>query len=230
MVSSSKAGISAAEKQRRILAYLQASRTCHTLKDLERTLPPVASINGMQVKDHIQALTDEGQLHVEKIGSGNWYWAWGGEEKKAREKTIDGLSKEVEKIQKSTGELEARINTLKEEQRLEEERNQNGTREENEKERMALMQKKEELEIKTACLETEIKKRVQGDGAGSIAQKEADIVRWKQEAQVWTDNIYILEEYLKRLTNGDREVLDAVRRECYGLAYVEGEGLADLDF
>ncbi|KAM5431144.1 Meiotic nuclear division protein 1 [Microsporum canis] len=225
-----KAGISAAEKQRRILAYLQASRTCHTLKDLERTLPPVASINGMQVKDHIQALTDEGQLHVEKIGSGNWYWAWGGEEKKAREKTIDGLSKEVEKIQKSTGELEARINTLKEEQRLEEERNQNGTREENEKERMALMQKKEELEIKTACLETEIKKRVQGDGAGSIAQKEADIVRWKQEAQVWTDNIYILEEYLKRLTNGDREVLDAVRRECYGLAYVEGEGLADLDF
>ncbi|KAM5448721.1 Meiotic nuclear division protein 1 [Microsporum audouinii] len=225
-----KAGISAAEKQRRILAYLQASRTCHTLKDLERTLPPVASINGMQVKDHIQALTDEGQLHVEKIGSGNWYWAWGGEEKKAREKTIDGLSKEVEKIQKSTGELEARINTLKEEQRLEEERNQNGTREENEKERMALMQKKEELEIKTACLETEIKKRVQGDGAGSIAQKEADIVRWKQEAQVWTDNIYILEEYLKKLTNGDREVLDAVRRECYGLAYVEGEGLADLDF
>lgn len=184
----------------------------------------------MQVKDHIQALTDEGQLHVEKIGSGNWYWAWGGEEKKAREKTIDGLSKEVEKIQKSTGELEARINTLKEEQRLEEERNQNGTREENEKERMALMQKKEELEIKTACLETEIKKRVQGDGAGSIAQKEADIVRWKQEAQVWTDNIYILEEYLKKLTNGDREVLDAVRRECYGLAYVEGEGLADLDF
>ncbi|KAM5435845.1 Meiotic nuclear division protein 1 [Microsporum ferrugineum] len=225
-----KVGISAAEKQRRILAYLQASRTCHTLKDLERTLPPVASINGMQVKDHIQALTDEGQLHVEKIGSGNWYWAWGGEEKKAREKTIDGLSKEVEKIQKSTGELEARINTLKEEQRLEEERNQNGTREENEKERMALMQKKEELEIKTACLETEIKKRVQGDGAGSIAQKEADIVRWKQEAQVWTDNIYILEEYLKKLTNGDREVLDAVRRECYGLAYVEGEGLADLDF
>ncbi|KAM5465528.1 Meiotic nuclear division protein 1 [Microsporum audouinii] len=225
-----KAGISAAEKQRRILVYLQASRTCHTLKDLERTLPPVASINGMQVKDHIQALTDEGQLHVEKIGSGNWYWAWGGEEKKAREKTIDGLSKEVEKIQKSTGELEARINTLKEEQRLEEERNQNGTREENEKERMALMQKKEELEIKTACLETEIKKRVQGDGAGSIAQKEADIVRWKQEAQVWTDNIYILEEYLKKLTNGDREVLDAVRRECYGLAYVEGEGLADLDF
>ncbi|KAK2882446.1 hypothetical protein FQN49_000338 [Arthroderma sp. PD_2] len=225
-----KAGISAAEKQRRILAYLQASRTCHTLKDLEKTLPPVASINGMQVKDHIQALTDEGQLHVEKIGSGNWYWAWSGEEKKARGQTMDGLVKEVEKIQKSTGELEVKIKALKEEQRLDEQRNQNGSREENERERAALVIKKEQIEIEIARLETEIKKRVQGDGAGSIAQKEADIARWKQETQVWTDNIYTLEAYLKKLTNGDREILDAVRRECYGLAYVEGEGLADLDF
>ncbi|EFR00037.1 hypothetical protein MGYG_03043 [Nannizzia gypsea CBS 118893] len=223
-------GVSAAEKQRRILAYIQASRTCYTLKDLEKTLPPVASINGMQVKEHIQALIDEGQLHVEKIGSGNWYWAWGGEEKKAREKTIDALDKEVEKFLKSTGELESKILALKEEQRLDEARNQDGTRESNERERVAWMKKKDELDTELARLENDIKKRSEGDGSGSIVQKEADIARWKQEAQVWTDNIYILEEYSKMLTNGDREVLDAVRRECYGLAYVEGEGLADLDF
>lgn len=183
----------------------------------------------MQVKEHIQALSDEGQLHVEKIGSGNWYWAWGGEERKAREKTIDTLDKEVEKLLKSTGDLESKIMALKEEQRLEDARNHNGTREDNERERIALMKKKDQLETEIACLESNIKQRSEGDGPGSIAQKETDIARWKQEAQMWTDNIYILEEYLKRLTNGDREVLDAVRRECYGLAYIEGEGLADLD-
>jgi len=33
-----------------IVTYLQKSRTAHTIKDLEKQLPSVASISGMQVK------------------------------------------------------------------------------------------------------------------------------------------------------------------------------------
>lgn len=33
-----------------IVTYLQQSRTAHTIKDLEKQLPSVASISGMQVK------------------------------------------------------------------------------------------------------------------------------------------------------------------------------------
>lgn len=33
-----------------IVSYLQRTRTAHTIKDLEKNLPSVASINGMQVK------------------------------------------------------------------------------------------------------------------------------------------------------------------------------------
>jgi metal-sulfur cluster biosynthetic enzyme len=54
------------------------------LKDLENALPSAASVHKMQVKDLLKELTDENQVKVEKIGSGNWYWCWAGEE--ARDK------------------------------------------------------------------------------------------------------------------------------------------------
>lgn len=38
------------QKLASIVSYLQRSRTAHTIKDLEKHLPSVASINGMQVK------------------------------------------------------------------------------------------------------------------------------------------------------------------------------------
>ncbi|KAL4908900.1 hypothetical protein BDW74DRAFT_145512 [Aspergillus multicolor] len=50
----------------------------------------------------------------------------------------------------------------------------------------------------------------------------------RQQAQQYTDNIYILEEYVRKLTGGDREVMQAVQREFYGDEYVEGEGLREL--
>jgi hypothetical protein len=54
-----------------IVSYLRLTGTCHTLKELDKTLPAVASINGMQVKEHIQELVDENTIWSEKIGSGN---------------------------------------------------------------------------------------------------------------------------------------------------------------
>lgn len=30
----------------------------------------------MVVKDYLQALSGEGLIRVEKIGSGNWYWSF----------------------------------------------------------------------------------------------------------------------------------------------------------
>lgn len=86
-----KSGPSQAEKLNRIVRYLRDSRTCHTLKELEKALPSVASINGMAVKDFIKELTDENRIHVEKIGSGNWYWCWENEDGKQKMEAADQL-------------------------------------------------------------------------------------------------------------------------------------------
>jgi Mnd1 HTH domain len=61
------------------------------LKELEKALPSVASINGMAVKDFIKELTDEDRIHVEKIGSGNWYWCWADEDGKRKRDMADKL-------------------------------------------------------------------------------------------------------------------------------------------
>ncbi|KAL1957533.1 hypothetical protein VTO42DRAFT_5759 [Malbranchea cinnamomea] len=233
-----------AAKQALILAHLRSTRTCHTIKDLEKMLPAVASINSMQVKDYVQALTDENKVHVEKIGSGNWYWAWPGEERKERGKVREGLAKELARYLGSAEEVGARIAALKEEimreragakchdgegggvgdvQAAEEEE------EEEEKERKALMGEKARLEAEVTYLLAELKRFTAVDGAAGVERKEAETQAWRAAAEMWTDNIYVLEAYLKKLAGGDREILEAVRRECYGDEYVEGEGLRELD-
>ncbi|EFW15962.1 conserved hypothetical protein [Coccidioides posadasii str. Silveira] len=208
-----------AAKQALILTHLRSTRTCHTLKDLEKMLPSVASINSMQIKDYIQALVDDNNVRVEKIGSGNWYWAWAGEEKKARDKIRTGLVKELDKINKSVAELKSKIDVAKAEI---------GQGADEEAERTKLLAKKETMGAEVSALREELDQYLNGEAGGSVDMMEADIKRWKSEAEMWTDNIYILEGYLNKLTGGDREILEFLRRECYGDEYVEGEGLSEL--
>ena len=86
-----KGGMTQAQKLEKILAYFYDSRTCHTLKDLENAIPTATKVNKMQVKDLIKELTDSSQVKVEKIGSGNWYWAWAGEEATEKKTAIAQL-------------------------------------------------------------------------------------------------------------------------------------------
>lgn len=193
-------------------------------------LPSVASINGIQVKEYIQSLIDEGKIRIEKIGSGNWYWCFGSEEKKEREVQITQLEKEVDKLRKSCKEAELALATEK----LKRE-NEGGQDEEEEKgEREALVARKVELEVQVRRLQTEEAEWMDpssssSTGPGGLVKRKEQVEVWKQEALMWTDNIYILEEYLRKLAGGDREVVEAVKRECYGEEYVEGEGLRELD-
>jgi len=52
-------------------------------------LPAAAGISGMQVKDYLTALVDENKIRVEKIGSGNWYWCFRGDEKRQKEVELE---------------------------------------------------------------------------------------------------------------------------------------------
>lgn len=61
-----------------------------------------------------------------------------------------------------------------------------------------------------------------------VQQLQAELAEFRQQALQWTDNIYVLEEYLRKLAGGDREVVEAILRECYAAEYVDGEGLREL--
>ncbi|KAJ5202039.1 uncharacterized protein N7498_006702 [Penicillium cinerascens] len=210
--------LSKSEKQKLILTHLRSTGTCHTLKDLEKTLSSVASIPGIQVKEYIQALLDEDKLRVEKIGSGNWYWCFESDEKHERERQLARVRTEVEKTRKSCSDAEAALAAAS--TRRQEEADDAGR----DGEREALAEKKAEVEAEVNGLRAV----QQPDTSRSGRQLQQEITEFRQQAMQWTDNVYILEEYMRRLANGDGDIVAAVQRECYGDEYVDGEGLREL--
>lgn len=63
----------------------------------------------MQIKAILKALTDNSLVKVEKIGSGNYYWAFASDDKAGRERKMDGLKTKVDDLQKEITELESQI-------------------------------------------------------------------------------------------------------------------------
>lgn len=187
----------------------------HSFKELEKALPSVASINSMQVKEYLQALTDEGKIRVEKIGSGNWYWSFLGEEKKARDNVLEKLKDEKERIDAAITELRERVTDATER------RDDDGDG-------------REELVILHASLTEEVlllKEELNGykDGdPGEIVRKNKEIKRYKEKAILWTENLELLEGWLNKVVGGDKERIEGIKRTFYGEEYEEGEGLKEL--
>ncbi|PYH80813.1 meiotic nuclear division protein 1 [Aspergillus uvarum CBS 121591] len=252
-------------KQALIVAHLRASGTCHTLKELEKSLPAVASIHAIQVKGFLQELVDENEIHVEKIGSLNWYWSFAGEAKRERENRLRSVQAEVEVVGKEVSELEELVRERRdaeERERVEDEKERKkeaggrggggggggdgdggttgGVEEkayDREQERERLMLRKVELQDEIRHLQGKVtavsgagdkdKGKVEEEKSLSCVVEETE--EFRRQALMWTENIYVLEGLVDRLTGGDREVLRAVQRECYGEEeYVEGEGLREI--
>ena len=202
-------------KQNLILTYLQSSCTVHNIKELEKALPAVASINGMQVKDYLQALSDEGKIHVEKIGSGNWYWSFLSEETNLRTGTLEKLREEKDKIDIAVQELDFEVKEASE------------RREGEEGERAEVVNVHATLQEEVRVLKVELEQYKDGD-PGEVIRKRKEVKRLREKAERWTDNIGILEGWVLQMLGGDRAALDDMKRGLYEKEYVEGEGLKEL--
>lgn len=191
-------------------------------------LPSVASISGIQVKEYVQALVDDNKIRMEKIGSMNWYWSFPSDERRKQENAMEKLAKDVERLRKTVRELESEVEkkaaALQPNGAVDDE-----FREKERAEREALMKQKLSLteEVKKLKAQEDIQ---HASGVAGIERKKHDIQMNKQMTAMWTDNIYILEQYLMKLAGGDRDLVDKIKRECYGDEYVEGEGLRELEF
>ncbi|PYH90146.1 meiotic nuclear division protein 1 [Aspergillus ellipticus CBS 707.79] len=217
-------------KQARIVAHLRQTGTCHTLKELEKSLPGVAAINSLQVKEYLQELADEGRVRVEKIGSGNWWWCFGADEVREREERVRALEDEVDRLRRGCEEVEAKVEERRALLAAEEEAEADGGNNNNvEEERQQLLGRKARLQDEVQRMQGELRALEAGAQDRMSAQRlREETEQARRQAQLATDNIYVLEGYVARLTGGDRAVLAAVQRECYGEEYVEGEGLREI--
>ncbi|KAJ5759057.1 Meiotic nuclear division protein 1 [Penicillium odoratum] len=216
------------EKLALIVTHLQTRGTCYTFKELEKSLPGVASINSIQVKEYIQALTDENRIRVEKIGSGNWYWSFKSDEQVERERQLVRVQTEVEKAKKSCAEWEAAL-------AAETKRRQDDSEESESENANGGINMRQKLLATKAELTTEVHRlRVAESGLGdslcrkAVSTLKKELAGFRQQTFQWTDNLYVLEQHLRELAGGDREIVAAVLHECYGDEYVDG-GLRELE-
>ena len=170
----------------------------------------------MTVKEHLQTLIDEKMIRVEKIGSGNWYWVFGSEEKRRRVQEMDGLREELEKCRRACDSLENQVKAKRE-----------AHGDGDEAERMRLVDVKENLGREVAVLEKELEGYKEND-PGVVKAMQEETRTAKSKAERWTDNIDVIETWLLEKMGGDREQMEGLQREVYGAQYVEGEGLAEL--
>lgn len=194
----------------------------HTLKELEKALPSIASINGMHVKDYLQALTDEGKIRVEKIGSGNWYWSFLSEEKKIRTDAMAKLTSEKKKLDDAMLELHEKVDLANGKH---DGNDENGNAEDD---RPNLVAEQAQLTEEVQAFKAELHRYRDGD-PGELLLKQQQIQALREKAELWTDNVAVLEQWLIHALGGDYEKLDAIKRSCYGDEYdVGGEGLKEL--
>lgn len=169
----------------------------------------------MQVKEYLQALSDEGKIRVEKIGSGNWYWSFLSEEKKIRNETLAKLNEEEQKIIVTVQELQERIQEAA------------GKRDGGEDGRQELVAAQAKLTEEVFALKEEMGGYRDGDPA-ELIKKKAEIVKYREMAHRWTENLEILEDWLGKVVGGDKEKLEGIKRTYYGEEYEEGVGLREL--
>jgi len=192
-----------------------------TLKELEKTLPAVASINAMQVKDVLQGLQDENLIRVEKIGSGNWYWCFTSDAKKLKENTINTLKAEESKLIVSIAEAERQI-----EEETATREDDNEMLEGNGMDRKALLEAYDALLKETDLLDKELACYSDSDPA-EVQRKMEEVINLKASTIRWTDNIEALECMLGDLTKDRHQTSEIMQNAC-GDEYVPGEGLKEL--
>lgn len=180
----------------------------------------------MVVKDFLQALSDEGLIRVEKIGSGNWYWAFVSDTKNGKEKVLKDLKKEVEKLKKSLNEVDGMI---KEEEAKREDDGGDEMLEDDgpAMDREALLKADERLRKEVKAFEEELK-TYRGNDPTELLKQKKQTELLKQSAIRWTDNIESVCGHVLRLSQ-DRDAIASLLQETCGEEYVPGEGLKDLD-
>lgn len=200
-----------------MLAYIHKSGTAHSIKDLEKALPSIASINGMQVKDYISALSDENKIYVEKIGSGNWYWSFPGEEKKSKEEALEKALEDRDRAHETVNEMKIRLEDIK------------ATRgDEDTGARGDAIAKQAQLAKDITTLNEELASHAENDPV-VLTRRQNDLNKAREEAERLTDQIVEMERYLMAEIGMETEQMRLLKTEVYGDEYSEEEeGLKEL--
>ena len=191
------------------------------MKELETTLPTITHVNAYQIKDYLQALVDDGSIHMDKIGSGHWYWSFFSGMRKDREDRLHAAR--VERYEALV--MLMRLREHIQEVSGVEERHQPGARQDQvdfHRERKSLLRENAVLRAELAKYTSpslEEKTRIQ---QSTLASR-----MWNQR---WEQNIFLVEQRVLAgfvMSGQGNWAMDAFRQSVYGDEYRPEEGSAE---
>ncbi|CAK1367988.1 unnamed protein product [Cercospora beticola] len=199
-----------AQKLNTIQTWLRKSRSVWSIKELEKQLPSVGSINGMQVKDYVQALQDESKISCEKIGSGNWYWAFQSERAKNSENKLATAQAEFEKIAASVEDFKQKLDARAEEIQKEMDADEGESREE-------LTSRTKELETDVSGLKKQLEAFSGNDDPTMLEQMQKETCADYALAEMITEDVYAMESWFKK--QGAEDMVATFPETVYGGEY-----------
>ena len=168
--------------------------------------------------DYLQALSDENKISVEKIGSGNWYWSFASEDKKTREHALAEAQSAHGKAATLVDDLKAKLADAQAQCEDEADAVENGG-----ESREVLGVKKAELEREMKGLQKELAAYADTDPT-NLEWKRKGIEGFKGEAEQYTDEIYAMEGWFRKMGQDEAGLKD-LRMMFYGDEVDEEEGV-----
>jgi hypothetical protein len=221
------------QKAATILAWFHKTAQAHSIKDLEKTLPQVGAISNMHVKDYLQCLSDDNKIRVEKIGSGNWYWSFPSDEKKAKDAALEKAQDEYNKINAMVAQLQSKVDEAGAARAEDEDTlmetgqceflttshalmNSGG-------DRKTLIAKHADLTKEVEQLRMELAAYSEQDPV-EVERMAAETQKARNDAEKFTDHIYSMEGWIKNLCCGDLASLTETKKLLYQDEFDEDEG------
>ncbi|KAF7196006.1 Meiotic nuclear division protein 1-like, partial [Pseudocercospora fuligena] len=179
-------------KLAQVVTWMQKSRSVFSLKDLEKELPKIAGISGMQVKDYIQALQDDNKISCEKIGAGNWFFSFPSQAKREADSSLKKVRGDHEQINGIVKDLHHKLAERAAQLEQEETMTDAGV-----DSREELMHEKAVLEADLQTLRKQLAAYSEDDPA-EMQRRETECTKLYHDADQYTDHIVSMEEWLEK--------------------------------
>eukprot|EP00347_Sterkiella_histriomuscorum_P013010 403366359 len=179
-----KKGLSFEDKRQKLLEVYYEKKEALNLKEIEKW-GPKKGIVLQTVKDVNQSLIDDNLVQTDKIGAGAFFWALPSQGLNVRKQLFQEYDNKIEKAKQDIKETKDLI-----ERALQERDNKDGTRDK-------LQEQLSKLQKEKAEVDSQLKNYERSDP--KIIQKmEDDSAISKQAANRWTDNLYIIMQWIQQ--------------------------------
>ena len=180
---SRRTGMPKAVKVQILMEILMDNAQPYTLKEMEK-LGSKRKIVLQSIKDILQELVDDGFVHLEKIGTSNYYWAFPSEANNKKRKKLESLQQSVVAKKQNVTQNDAEIASLAAGREMTEEYDALNT-----------VYNENLAEMKEVEKAISIRRK---NGPEVVKELNEYILEAKAGANRWTDNMYAIKSYLEK--------------------------------